>query len=178
SEFKKERLVMGLLLGASQDFADVLSRLQAGFGLLEESTIEEPFAWTTYYEREMGPGIRRLFIMFKNPVDPGTLAMIKLKTNEIELEWTRENEKGERSRNVNIDPGMLSPARLCLATTKDRAHRLPLASGIYGELTLIYEKGQYRALPWTYPDWASERIRSLLGSWRNRCFGLGKQGPA
>jgi len=161
TEFEKELLLMGILLGADRDWAEVQALLQAEFGPISASTEEEPFSWTAYYEREMGSGIRRLYILFSDPVDPADLASIKIKTNELELVWARDGLRG-----VNLDPGILSPARLCLATTKDRAHRLPLSSGIYGELTLIYEKGEYRALPWTYADWASPRIRTLLGSWR------------
>jgi hypothetical protein len=98
-------------------------------------------------------------------VDPSGLASIKLQTNEIESRLA----DGDR-RLVNLDPGMLGAGRFCLATTKDRAHRIPLEGGIFAELTLIYEKGGFHPLPWTYPDWASEPVREMLARWRKRLF--------
>jgi hypothetical protein len=89
------------------------------------------------------------------------LAAIKRQTNAIELKLARNGK-----RTVNLDPGMLGSARFCLATTKDHAHRIPLSDGIYAELTLIFEHGEFNALPWTYPDWASPPVRQMLSELR------------
>ena len=50
-------------------------------------------------------------------------------------------------RRVNIDRGFLSLSRLILATTKDNAHRIPLEKGIYGEITLLYQKQAFQEMP-------------------------------
>ena len=39
---------------------------------------------------------------------------------------------------------------------------MALSRGIYADLTSVYENGDYRPLPWTYPDWASEEYRACL----------------
>ena len=44
-----------------------------------------------------------------------------------------------------------------LATTKDHAHRIYLARGIYAEITLKFQDGRWRPWPWTYPDYADGR---------------------
>jgi hypothetical protein len=49
-----------------------------------------------------------------------------------------------------------------------------LASGIFAELTLIYQKGEFCPLPWTYPDWASGKTRELLKKWRMGAVNLYK----
>ena len=42
------------------------------------------FDFTDHYEREMGAGLKRKFISFSEKIDPGGIAKIKLKTNELE----------------------------------------------------------------------------------------------
>lgn len=159
--FARELLVMGLLRTREFDREVVLKVLADHFGPVEEATEEEDFLWTDYYNAEMGEGIQRSYILFREPADPSLLAEIKLATNGLERSFGTEGK-----RKVNIDPGMLAPGRFSLATTKDRAHRIPLGSGIYAELTLIYQKGEFCSLPWTYPDWASPKTRGLLKKWR------------
>ena len=69
---------------------------------------------------------------------------------------------------MNLDPGLLSLPRFVLATTKESAHRIPLEEGIYAEITLLYEKGSFRPLAWTYPDFRSEGYIVLLNEIRLR----------
>jgi hypothetical protein len=37
-----------------------------------------------------------------------------------------------------------------------------LARGIWAEVTLIYKGETYSGLEWTYPDYASEELRSVF----------------
>jgi hypothetical protein len=69
---------------------------------------------------------------------------------------------------VNLDPGLLGQANLVLATTKNRAHRIPLSEGIYAELTLMYANKQFKSFPWTYADYTSEEVKLLFASWREQ----------
>ncbi|MDX9784733.1 MAG: DUF4416 family protein [Spirochaetia bacterium] len=165
--FGREILVMGLLsvLERPEDEQALNAALEQRFGSIRTHTRQELFQWTDYYNSEMGQPIWRSYIEFETLVDPSTLADIKRATNDIEERFALEGR-----RRVNLDPGLLAPGRFVLATTKDRAHRLALKDGIYAELTLIYEKKFFHALPWTYPDWASEPVRLLLAGWRGRIF--------
>lgn len=161
--FDKELLVIGVLY--SKEGKEVLARskLESLYGAMLEISEKEEFLWTDYYHSEMGIPIFRRYLLFANLVDPSRLARIKLETNEIESMLA---ENGKRS--VNLDPGMLGLGRFCLATTKDRSHRIPLTDGIFSELTLIFEKGQFHALQWTYPDWASDPVKEMLARWRKK----------
>jgi hypothetical protein len=67
---------------------------------------------------------------------------------------------------LNIDPGYLSLEHVILATTKGYTHRPYLRDGIYADLTLIYQKGSYRALEWTYPDYGQPNIIALFNHLR------------
>jgi hypothetical protein len=73
-----------------------------------------------------------------------------------------------RGRIVNIDPGYLHSAKFVLATGKDYSHRIYLRNGIYGDLTLMVQKGAFISLPWTYPDYASSPLIDLLTLLRKR----------
>lgn len=163
--FEKELLVIGVLYSDGGKESLARSRLESLYGAMLEVTEKEEFFWTDYYLPEMGGSIFRRYLLFANLFDPSCLARIKLETNEIEALLAEDGK-----RRVNLDPGMLGAGRLCLATTKDRAHRIPLKDGIFSELTLIFEKGQFHALPWTYPDWASEPVRRMLATWRKNLF--------
>jgi hypothetical protein len=63
---------------------------------------------------------------------------------------------------VNIDPGYLLHERFVLASGKNFSHRIYICRGIYADMTLNYQKGNFQKLPWTYPDYADGPILSFL----------------
>jgi hypothetical protein len=163
SPFEPERLLLALLYPAGTELAPLRAELERRLGAADFIGPELPFAWTDYYEAEMGKDLRRGFYSFGALVDPSELAELKLWTNALE-----EGGSAGGRRGFNIDPGLLSLGRFSLATTKDRPHRIPLGRGIYAELTLLFEGGEWRPLPWTYADWRSPEYRALLAELRER----------
>lgn len=171
SAFVPARLVIGVL--SSPEDENIACRdavrdavrdaLEARFGPADLLGPELSFSWSDYYDEEMGGRPRRSFISFPRLVEPSELAAIKTWTDSLELSFASGG-----NRRVNLDPGLLSLANFILATTKNRPHRIALALGIYAEVTLLYEDGDFRPLPWTYPDWASEEYRALLRELRAR----------
>ncbi|MHB2148348.1 DUF4416 family protein [Calditrichota bacterium LG25] len=150
------------------DLKEVFAHLQNLSGAIEERSALFDFdAFTDYYESEMGSGLEKLFITFKELIHPETLPDIKRQTNQIELEISKSKQ-----RCVNIDPGYLTVSKVVLATTKDYAHRLYLGKGIYGDLHLVYQKKSFRAQPWTYPDYrqplAIEFFNRLRETYRDK----------
>ncbi|MDY7035886.1 MAG: DUF4416 family protein, partial [Thermodesulfobacteriota bacterium] len=91
------------------------------------------------------------------------IAGIKLKTNELENSYL-EDEK----RRINIDPGYISLERMVLATGKNYTHRIYLARGIYADLSLIFHRGSFRPLKWTYMDYADPEIIAYFNDVRKR----------
>ena len=122
------------------------------FGPLAASSISFPFTETDYYAAEMGVDLMKQFWAFAAPMDPGRLAAIKRTTNTWEAEYTALNLHAE-PRPLNLDPGYDTLAKLVLASTKDHAHRIYLADGVYGEVTLSYRKNRWQPFEWTYPDY-------------------------
>ncbi len=115
-----------------------------------------PFDYTSYYEPEFGTGLVRQFIGMKNLVEQDALVEVKCQTQEIEVDFSKGG-----NRTVNIDPGILTAERLVLATGKNFTHRIYLGKGVFADLTLVFRRGTFAALPWTYPDYASEEAISL-----------------
>ena len=157
------KLVIGVFTNDQQLFDPVLERLTKLFGDIDLMSPWIPFDYTSYYEREMGPGLMRRMTTFKTLIDQSSLSAIKLKTNAIE----RDLSKGE-NRNINIDPGYLLRERFVLATGKNFAHRIYIGDHIYADLTLIFSKGVFQSLPWTYPDYKAIDVQSFLYRVRNK----------
>jgi len=161
-----------LIVGMLSNDVDLLHRarqlLSRLFGPVDLESDLWPFDVTDYYEPEMGPGLQRQFLSFEALIQPGRLAHIKHTTNDLEARICRECAVPPEFRRVNLDPGYVTLGKLVLATTKDRAHRVYLAEGIYAEVTLRFEKGQWRAWPWTYPDYAADTYHAFLTRVRQR----------
>ena len=161
--FRPVKLISGIIAGRDEHFARAEERLSGLCGPIDSRSARFPFAFTDYYEAEMGSGLRRGFVGFDRLIDPSGLAAIKIRTNELEREIAaefeadrpgRQEQPGPRGRIVNIDPGYLTAAALIMATTKDFSHRIPLRDGIFGHLEFLFTKTGVRRLDWTYPDFA------------------------
>jgi len=161
TQFLPEKLVMAVLISRPERKQELQGALERTWGQPDLCSPTMPFTYTDYYDSEMGPGIQRFFVSFRRLVDPSLIADIKLSTNRIEEQF-REGE----ARKVNIDPGLLCLSRFILVTTKESAHRIPLSGGIYAEVTLLFHKGSFRPLEWTYPDYRSPEYLRILNDIR------------
>ncbi len=141
----------------------VSQKLTDNLGPIDFKSPLIPFDWTDYYEKEFGKDLVRRFIFFERLIPQKKIVPIK------HLAWKLEKlfSKGNK-RQVNIDPGYLLLERLVLVTFKNFSHRLYLGDYVYGEVTMIYTKGDFKSLPWTYPDYASEEVRALFREARKR----------
>lgn len=110
------------------------------------------FTETAFYEKSMGPGLKKMFLAFEHLQDPAELIAWKHQTNQWEEAYAASAGHLE-PRPLNLDPGYLTEAKLVLASTKDRDHRLYLGRGIYAEGTIFFHHGQWENRPWTYPDY-------------------------
>lgn len=158
------KLVMSFLYSQEKDFASAVSEVDQEYGPVDFLSEPLPFDFTDYYSSEMGKGLWRRIISLRPLTSPDRLVAVKLWTNRLEVR--NLNEKG--GRRVNIDPGYVAPSKFILATGKDYSHRIYLGEGIYGDLTLLFQKGGFSPLPWTYPDYASQPLLGLLESIRKR----------
>ncbi len=131
----------------------------------------EPYEWTfsSYYREEMGALLWRKFIFFEKLIDPVLLKEIKIWSNEQEKKFG-ELSGGILKRKINIDPGFLDMSKVVLASTKDPGHRIYLGDGIYADITLVYLRGTYQALEYTYADMKSEGAIEMFNEGRKLYF--------
>ncbi|MBM4275446.1 MAG: DUF4416 family protein [Deltaproteobacteria bacterium] len=155
--------VVSLILARDDLAPAVMARLKDYFGPPDLVGPWWNFTATDYYDAEMGVDLGRRLISFLHLADPGRLAQWKAFTNEVESDLTL----GGR-RLVNLDPGYVTRERLVLATGKNYTHRIYLDQGIFGDLTLIYSRGSYKPLSWSYPDYAEGALPELLGLVRRK----------
>jgi hypothetical protein len=127
-------------------------RIAAQHGPLALTSDAFDFTETDYYTATMGGELKKQFVTCASLIDPGDLPRIKRATNEWEAEYAALGYHSE-PRPLNLDPGYITPAKLVLASTKDHAHRLYLADGIYAEITLAYRAREWQPFDWTYPDY-------------------------
>ena len=152
------QLFCGLLVAPAIAVDDVEATLTQHLGTIVLRSAPQPFTQTTYYEREMGPGLTRLYVAFQSLIDIAALVAIKHLTNHLENQWC--TAPGQRQ--VNIDPGYLDLAKVVLATTKDHAHRLYIGAGIFAEVTLRYWQKRFQPWEWTYPDYRLPETRRFF----------------
>ncbi len=153
----KVKIIVSIFTNNTDTLEKSIKIIESDFGELELVTPPFIFNHTKYYEKEMGGDLFRKFVVLKELLPRDNIALLKLKSNQIESYFLKENR-----RTVNIDPGYLSLENFILLTTKNYTHRVYLEKGIYADITLIFHKNQFEILPWTYPDYASEEIRNFL----------------
>ena len=146
------KAIIGVLTVEPNLLPTVYAELTHRLGPIDYTSELMPFSSTTYYQTEMGPNIQRQFISFERLIDGGTLAEIKLFTNDVEQVFALRKSEGT-ARRVNLDAGYICLAKLVLASTKDHAHRIYLRDGIYAEITLRFYRKTFQPWEWSYPDY-------------------------
>lgn len=159
---EKVKLITGLISNDIALFDKVKLILEKKFR--NKIDFESPaldFVHTNYYDKEMGPNLKRKFLSFKKMVSLEGIGNTKLISNKIERKFSYGNKRA-----INIDPGYLDLSKLVLFSTKDYSHRVYTGAGIFSEVTLYFKDETFRAWPWTYPDYRTEEYISIFNSIR------------
>ena len=149
------KLIVGILAANYQCLHTAADALTDKFGKVDFTSEVWPFDKTDYYRDQTGPHILRQFVSIKRLIDPGKLAKVKHQTNKLEQKLATRLGL-PLTRPVNLDPGIIEPSKLVLATTKNYSHRIYISQKIYAEVTLIFDKGRWRPQPYTYPDYRQQ----------------------
>lgn len=165
-EFPKANLIFAVLYSPAVSVSDFLPDLEKLYGPVDFISDPIPFTYTDYYTPEMGTSLIRMFLSFRDLINPQMLPDIKIESNRMEHQFSPTAD-----RIINLDPGILYLSRLILATTKDNTQRIPLRDGIYGEITLLYQKKSFQSLPWTYPDYRTPLYHEVLSEIREKLKG-------
>ena len=172
---ERVKLFVGMLSAYPGAFADAESHLVNALGPIDLRSDLFAHEFTEYYRDEMGHPLVRYFVAMERLIAPDDLAGVKRLTGEIEDRMAQEGE-WPVARPMNLDPGYIAPAKLVLASTKDYSHRIYLDDGIFGEVTLLYERGQWRELQWTYPDYRTPAYHTFFTQVRARLLAQAAKG--
>lgn len=154
------KLFVSVLTSLPSVLPEVETELAALLGRVDLRSETFPFDSTHYYDRQMGSPLSRSFFGLAGLISPVDLAGIKLKTNRLEEVLARRFPAVERP--VNLDPGYLEESKVVLASTKNFFHRVFIGEGIYAEVTLHWQGGQWRYFPWTFPDFRTGRYDAFF----------------
>jgi hypothetical protein len=166
-EPKPVKLIVGILAADERCLAAARECLSSTLGTLDLSSDTWTFDQTDYYAQQTGPHILRQFVSIEGLIDPGQLAQIKHRTNALEQQLAAALGT-PFPRPVNLDPGIIEPSKLVLATTKNYAHRIYIGERMYAEVTLVFDKGRWHPLPYTYPDYHRQEYCDFLSRVRTR----------
>jgi hypothetical protein len=166
-EPKPVKLIVGILAADERCLAAAGESLASALGPIDLASDAWTFDQTDYYARQIGPHIQRQFVSVERLIDPGQLASIKHRTNALEQQLAATLGT-PFPRPVNLDPGIIEPSKLVLATTKNYAHRIYIGDRMYAEVTLVFDKGQWHPLPYTYPDYHRQEYFDFLSQVRTR----------
>jgi hypothetical protein len=161
------KLLVGILAADETALVTARDLVAAGLGQIDLGSDVWPFDQSEYYRRQTGPNILRQFVSLAELVEPGELAAIKHRTNTMEQQLARSLALSV-PRPVNLDPGIIEPSKLVLATTKNYAHRVYIGRKMYAEVTLVFDKGCWHPLPYTYPDYREHHYHEFFTTVRNR----------
>ena len=164
---KPVKLIIGILAADHQSLHEAVEAVISKFGRTDFTSNVWPFDKTDYYQEQTGPHILRQFVSIEKLIDPGKLAGIKCKTNKLEQKLAKSLGL-PLPRPVNLDPGVIEPSKLILATTKNYSHRIYIGKKMYAEVTLIFDKGQWRPLDHTYPDYRQKCYFDFFHKVRSR----------
>jgi len=184
---KPVKLIIGILAADRQCLYAAVEAIEDKFDRIDLVSDIWPFNQTDYYKDQTGPNILRQFVSIEQLTDSSLLAKIKHRTNKIEQKLAARLGL-PLPRPVNLDPGIIEPSKLVLASTKNYSHRIYIGKKMYAEVTLIFDKGSWRPLPYTYPDYRQqccseffEKVRTRLleqlrqkarAKWKSRIFGV------
>ena len=170
------KYIVGILASDARCLGAAREAVAAEFGPLDLVSDIWAFDQTAYYREQTGPTIVRQFVCIERLGGPDELAEMKHRTNRIERELA-ETLATPFPRPVNLDPGIIEPSKLVLASTKNFAHRIYIGRKMYAEVTLVFDRGAWCPLPYTYPDYRQQSYFDFLCKVRIRLLQQRKSGP-
>jgi hypothetical protein len=162
-ESEDVKLVSSLFSPQEPLLGQAIRELQDSLGPSDWTSPLLYFDRTRYYEKEMGWPLYRRFVSFSRLIKPEEIVQVKLLCNRTENKYSAAGK-----RQINIDPGYISLERLILATGKNFTHRIYLSRGIYADLTLVFRKGSFVSLQWTYRDYSDPTVIAYFNEVRER----------
>lgn len=165
-DFRPALRVMAVSSCYNEAFDWALEKATQHWGPVQLISERFDFSETGYYTKSMGAGLQKQLLAFSELIPQENVVESKLESNGWEDEF-KQSAEWEMERPINLDPGYITEAKLVLATTKDRDHRVYLRSGILAEVTLFYQGNRWQGSRWTYPDYRRDDFHEFFDRCRD-----------
>lgn len=145
----ENKLVIAVMYSDKAIYGKVKAMLVGKYGGVQKESQEYDFdKFTPYYEKEMGNGLVKRFLILNYIVEKTDLIKIKKETTEIEKEFSKEGK-----RTINLDPGYVNKQELVLASFKRGTnYKEDLGEGVYAHKVLEFKDG-VKMFWHTFPDY-------------------------
>jgi len=117
--------------------------------------------FSSYYDLETGGKVWKYLFAARECLPPEQLVKVKLTAEQVQQKFLSQRG-GRTCRDINVDPGYINGWQVVLSSVKNFTHRIYLEGGVYAETTLLYQRGDFQALPWTYADYKSKPVQAFL----------------
>lgn len=149
------KAIVSIIYSSMDALADAVKVIEKKLGRVAFETIEIPCSKPEIYREEMGDTLLRRFYSFERETPREALVELKHVCHKIEPLFA-DNVDDFCFRTVNIDPGIVTPASVIMASHKEYNHSVYLRDGVFAELTLVHARGRFVRLPWTDMDFCHE----------------------
>ena len=165
------KLIISMFSSDKYLFSPYKEMLIKKFGEIDIESNTQPFNFTDYYKEEFGENLIQKLFSFSTLIRQDELAEIKRITNDLEINFVRENVKKNMprlKRKINLDPGYITLDKYILASTKNGPSRIYLNQGIYAEITLRFINKSFVPCEYTYPNYMTTEYINFLNSVRQK----------
>ncbi len=164
-EVQPVKPVCAVLVSRDIILDEALNALEQSFGSIDEKSVPYDFDFTSYYKKEMGEELKKIFVSFTLPAEPLFLPDMKITANRLEKTWSLSGR-----RRINVDPGYIALSKLVVASAKEFAHRIYIGKGIYADLQLQYRHEKFWPHPWTFPDYQTPEALAFFKKVRDEFY--------
>lgn len=151
------KLMAAIIWRDGDALAGALRAMTELWGPLDFEGRDHPFDLTDYYREEMGTGLLRRLVAFRDLAAPDALAAHKLAAVRIEADLARAGR-----RTVNIDVGYFDTHKLVLASLKFGGPKVAVGGGVWADTVCWYRKGRFLPAEWTFADFKDGRYEKEL----------------
>ena len=143
-------MIIAIMYSDKRVYGQVKDILIKEYGEIKAESDEYDFdQFTSFYEKEMGKGLVKRFLIFVKDIEKKDLIEIKNKITEIEKEFLKDE-----NRTINLDPGYINGDELVLASFKSGTnYKEDLGGGVYAHKVLEFKEKNVERFWHTFPDY-------------------------
>jgi hypothetical protein len=150
-------LFMAIMYSSLDNFNKVKEKLVLKYGPIKAESTPYDFNFTKYYDKEMGSGLKKKFLVFSKEISKEDLVAVKFFITKIEEMFSDNSD-----RSVNIDPGYLSQHELVLATWKGKDFKEKISYELWAHKVLGFKGNKVEEYFHTFADYRVKENQQFI----------------